>query len=233
MKHRASAMLAALALFACTNEASDDPQTPEQKERLALLTGLPLVFPAQFSLEQAGSPALSALEQDWQVEAIGAASAASLAPHKVLLMAHAPVQTADGLVALDEWVRAGGRLLLLADPKLDWPSDLPLGDRRRPIPFFADTGLLGHWGAVLHGPVADGPVDVKVGERTIGASSPGRFVTEGDDCSLDSDGFIARCRIGEGIVTLVADADFLDADDAGADELGFIRDELAALASDS
>ena len=66
------------------------------------------------------------------------------------------------LVELDQWVRGGGRLLLLADPMLEWPSERPLGDRLRPPPAFADTGLLAHWGLRLERPDSAEPV-----ERTI------------------------------------------------------------------
>ena len=73
----------------------------------------------------------------------------------MLLMAHPLAQPAEALVDLDRWVRDGGRLLLLADPKLDWPSKRALGDTLRPPPAFADTGLLAHWGLRLDAP-ADG-----------------------------------------------------------------------------
>ena len=45
-----------------------------------------------------------------------------------MLLAHPMAQTADALVDLDRWVRGGGRVLLLADPRLEWPSERPLGD---------------------------------------------------------------------------------------------------------
>ena len=47
-------------------------------------------------------------------------------------MAHPLAQPAEDLVALDDWVRGGGRVLLLADPMLEWPSKRPLGDPLRP-----------------------------------------------------------------------------------------------------
>ena len=62
-------------------------------------------------------------------------------------MAHPLAQTAENLVALDQWVRGGGRVLLLADPMLEWPSERPLGDPLRPPPMFMDTGLLAPLGA--------------------------------------------------------------------------------------
>ena len=46
-------------------------------------------------------------------------------------------------------MRAGGRLVLLADPVLRFDSERPLGDRFRPPLRYPDTGLLAHWGLRL------------------------------------------------------------------------------------
>ncbi len=81
------------------------------------------------------------METRYRVTPIGTTDAASLRDGTLLLMAHPLAQTADALVDLDRWVREGGRVLLLADPKLDWPSERPLGDKLRPPPSFADTGF--------------------------------------------------------------------------------------------
>ena len=48
-----------------------------------------------------------------------------------------------------------------------------------------------------------------VGGSLILARAPGRFaVVDEAACSLRAEGFIARCEVGEGIVLMVADADF-------------------------
>ncbi len=142
------------------------PRPAAERPTLALLTSLPLVFGESFGLEGGGSPALTRLEQRYNVVPIGVADAASLEGQELLLMAHPRAQPAEALVELDRWVRGGGQLLLLADPKLDWPSERPLGDRLRPPPAFADTGLLGHWGLTLSGPEPDGPASVGNGDLT-------------------------------------------------------------------
>ena len=59
-------------------------------------------------------------------------------PGGLLLAAQPQALTAERLVALDDWVRAGGRLVLLADPSLRWESSRPLGDRFRPPYAFPD-----------------------------------------------------------------------------------------------
>ena len=122
---------------------------------------------------------------------------------------------AEALVELDAWVRAGGRVMLLADPRLDWHSERPLGDPLRPPPDFADTGLLAHWGLALAGPTIDGPALRRASGREILFVSPGRLTSRGA-CRISDRGLIARCRIGRGRVTVIADSDFLDLAGPGA-----------------
>ena len=128
------------------------PRASADRPTLLLLTSLPLVFAEQFSIEGGGSPALKALETRYRVVPISVADDAELGKGRLLLMAQPRAQPAEDLVALDKWVRGGGRVLLLADPMLEWPSTRPLGDPFRPPPMFADTGLLAHWGLKLDAP---------------------------------------------------------------------------------
>lgn len=226
-----AALLAALGGVAALAIAdrSDTPaviRAPAERPPLALLTSLPLVFGESFGLDSGGSAALTRLEQHYNVVPIGVADAASLSGHRLLLMAHARAQPAEALVDLDRWVRGGGHLLLLADPKLDWHSERPLGDRLRPPPAFADTGLLAHWGLQLSGPTIEGSAPVGNGKLEILAVSPGKLT--GRRCDILGDGFIARCRIGEGVATIIADADFLNGEPQNLD---LLIDELARLES--
>jgi hypothetical protein len=134
------------------------------------------------------------------------------------------------LVALDAWVRRGGRLLLLADPMLEWPSSRPLGDPLRPPPIFMDTGLLAHWALRLDAPDERGPREEKLGGRQILTDSPGRLF---GGCAIGEGGLVARCRIGKGRATIIADADFLDAERLGRSaNLDALLAELAALETD-
>jgi hypothetical protein len=146
-------------------------------------------------------------------------------------MAHPLAQPAEDLVALDDWVRRGGRVLLLADPMLEWPSARPLGDPLRPPAMFMDTGLLAHWGLRLDAPGERGPQPRKLGGRNVLTYSPGSL--EGN-CAISPDRLVARCRIGQGRVTIVADADLIDTEHLGpraAHNLDGLRDELAVLAA--
>lgn len=211
--------LAALAAWAVTGTTDRLGPRPEaERPALALVTSLPLIFSEDFRIEGGGSPALTRLEQRYKIMPIGVADQQSLKGLHLLLMAHARAQPADVLVELDQWVRGGGKLLMLADPKLDWPSERPLGDRLRPQPAFADTGLLAHWGLKLDGPEAEnGP-------------STGHLASSGT-CIVVGGGMIARCPIGSGWVTVIADADFMNVDDSEADSLSVLIGELGRLES--
>jgi hypothetical protein len=205
--------VAALAV-ADRSEAPVAARPPAERPTLALLTSLPLLFGESFSLDSGGSPALTRLDQRYKVVPIGVADAASLNDQTLLLMAHPRAQPAEALAELDQWVRGGGRVLLLADPRLDWPSARPVGDRLRPPPAFADTGLLAHWEVRLSGP---DPSD---------ATSAGRL--ESRRCQISADGLVAHCAVGKGHATIIADADFLNGEPQGLD---LLIAELARLES--
>ena len=220
---------AALALM--PRERADEAVTREKAEKpvLMLLTTLPLLFSEEFTLEGGGSQALTALETRYRVVPIGTTDAASLKQGRLLLLAHPLAQTSDSLVELDRWIRAGGKVLLLADPTLAWPSELPLGDKRRPPPSFADTGLLKHWGLTLGAPAPSGPRRRTIAGNEIVTVSSGRLA---GSCEIESGGFVARCAIGKGRAVLIADADFLNVEDLDGpteSNLRVLLTELAAL----
>ena len=196
---------------------------------MLLLTSLPLVFGEQFSLQGGGSPALKALETRYRVVPISVTAPGDLRKGRLLLMAHPLAQPAEDLVALDQWVRNGGRVMLLADPMLEWPSSRPLGDPLRPPPMFMDTGLLAHWGLRLDAPDERGAKAKKLGGYDVLTVSPGLLF---GGCSISADRLVAHCRIGKGAATVVADADLLDAEDLdarAAHNLDGVLSELARL----
>jgi len=220
---------AALAFTLQDRPFSSTLRSPGQRPVLLLLTSLPLVFSEQFSLQGAGSPALTALETRYRVLPISVTDENELAKGELLLMAHPLAQPAEDLVALDAWVRRGGRVLLLADPMLEWPSSRPLGDPLRPPPMFMDTGLLAHWGLRLDAPEKRGPIFRKLGGQDVLAISPGKL---SGSCDVAADRLVAHCRIGKGVATVVADADLLDIghlDNRGSNNLDGLLSELARL----
>lgn len=193
------------------------PRPVSQRPPLMLLTTLPIIFPEGFILKAPPSPALKALQSCYRVLPISVADAGELDRQRLLLMAQPRAQPAEALVDLDNWVRGGGRVLLLADPALEWPSDRPLGSPLRPPFAFADTGLLSHWGLRLHAPDRLGPAAIRVDGLQLSTQSPGILTGTDHQCSVDASGFIARCRIGSGKATVIADADFANTNSVGGD----------------
>jgi len=202
--------------------------TREDRPVLLLLTSLPLVFTEEFSLDQKGSPLLAALGSRYKVEPVDVTDPATLARAKLMMIAQPHAQTAENLVALDEWVRGGGRLLLFADPMLEWPSERALGDPTRPPPMFADTGLLAHWGLRLDAPDQRGAAKGRIGAHIVLTMSPGSLV---GGCAIEAGGLAARCTIGKGKAVIVADADLLDLEGLGAGASGNAPAVLAQLES--
>lgn len=198
-----------------------------------LLTGLPIAFGEHFTLDSPRSPAFEALSSRYKLVPVSVADSGSLRHGRLLLMAQPLAQPAEMLVELDRWVRGGGRVLLLADPLLEWPSERPLGDLLRPPPAFADTGLLGHWGLRLDAPDVPGPATEVIEGRPVHAQSAGKLVATGTACTVATGGLLARCHIGNGEATVIADADFTYVDRRGeperSDNLSFLLTELARL----
>lgn len=205
----AALIIASALLVAALSSRRSQPSTADArgKPQLLLLTSLPIIFNEDFGLQGGGSPVLKALSKTYRLLPISVTSAEELSKGDLLLIAHAPAQTAENLVALDDWVRRGGRVLLLADPLLEWPSKRPLGDPLRPAPMFMDTGLLAHWGLRLDAPDERGVSARKLGSYQVVTASPGRLT---GSCAIEDQGLAALCRIGRGEAIVIADADFLD-----------------------
>lgn len=202
------AALVALLTVACreTNTPPAGPST--DKPSVALLTSLPLMFGEGFTLDAPPHPAMQRLERDFAVTPIDGPE--QLPPRGVLLAAQPQALTAERLVALDKWVRDGGRMLLLADPQLAWESERPLGDALRPPFAYPDTGLLEHWGLRLTSPDESGPAVRQLGGEEVLTSSPGRLTRVGrSSCTVAPDGLVARCTVGKGRAVVIADADFI------------------------
>jgi hypothetical protein len=222
------AAAAALLLVSC-REANSARTADQPRPELFLLTALPLVWSEDFGLDQPGSPALERLQQDYRVTPVDLPS--DLPDGALLLAAQPRALPAEELVALDKWVRAGGRMLLLADPMLEWPSELPLGDRRRAPMGYADTGLLKRWGLRLDAPEQRGSKQAAIGGQAVLTASPGTLVALGKGCDLAGGGLVARCRIGKGEAIVIADADILNVGSEGRDDgnLAALVSQLASL----
>lgn len=143
-------------------------------------------------------------------------NSATLGGLRLLLIAQPRALSGEENVALDGWVRTGGRLLLFADPMMTGHSRFALGDRRRPQDIVLLSPILARWGLKLEYLEGQQPVAHLVGAGGIAlpVNLPGRLVPTGSDseCSLSGDGILAQCRIGQGRATIMADAMLLDLD---------------------
>ena len=126
----------------------------------------------------------------------------------------------DENVALDNWVRSGGKLLLFADPMLTRESAFPLGDRRRPQDIALVSPILARWGLELHfddsqpaAPRENTGEGVPVALPGVLAAIPGGV---GAQCQIGPEGLIARCKIAKGQALIVADAALLEPEEASA-----------------
>ena len=125
-------------------------------------------------------------------------------------------------VALDNWVKGGGRLLLLADPALTAESAYSIGDQRRPQAIVLLSPILTRWGLRLEFDDAQtfGERQVKVMDVAVPVNLPGRLVlASGTHCRRWADGLAVSCAIGKGRVIALADAALLDQDDPDGSRL--------------
>jgi hypothetical protein len=206
--------LSSLLAYAFTRPAPDGP-----KPILGLMTTLPLQWSeggveADLAEDAQPHPAFARLSQSYDVQPLD--DVRDLAERRMLLLAQPRAFSPKEFVQLDGWVRKGGRILILADPALQWGSLYPLGDKRRPLFTSMLSPLFTHWGLELVLPIADAePMAIrKIGDLSIRTQTPGEWLKIGRGgsarCALSEGGLVADCRIGKGRALLVADADLLD-----------------------
>lgn len=142
-----------------------------------------------------------------------------LEPVDLLVVAQPRPLVPEENVALDAWVRAGGHLLMFADPMLTQESAFALGDRRRPQDVALVSPILARWGLELQfDDTQPGGLRESAGEGLpINLAGTFKAIPGGHeaDCAIARDGLIARCGIGQGQATLVADAALLEPEDDG------------------
>ncbi|GMM93273.1 DUF4350 domain-containing protein [Qipengyuania sp. MTN3-11] len=172
------------------------------------------------------------IEADHRLQPIDTLAAETLSGVDLLLLAQPRALSPAENVALDDWVRGGGRVLLFADPMLTRHSHFPIGDRRRPQDVVLLSPILGRWGLELTFDAGqpEGERDIATPDGALPVNLTGRFQPrEGGEaaCATEADGVIASCRIGRGRAVLVADAALLDGEDGAVDEQR--RERLTAL----
>jgi hypothetical protein len=187
---------------------------------VGLFSSLPIIFSDSPDL---GTELRGDVPPVWALGVIGDYSNGTILPldtldtsrlHGVrkLVIAQSRALSPQENVALDEWVRGGGRVLVFTDPLLTEPSRYPLGDPRRPQAMAMLSPILARWGLKLEFDEAQTPGERQV--DVLGVSMPvemaGRFKLLGTpDCTLEGDGLLARCKVGAGQVQAFADAQVL------------------------
>ncbi len=137
--------------------------------------------------------------------------------HRLVMAQPRPLSPQEN-VALDQWVRAGGQLLLLADPALTEDSSFAIGDPRRPQSVVLLSPILRRWGLELQFDEAQpfGEQQRMIGGVALPVNLPGHFrILAPRDCAALGDAVAVRCSIGKGQVIALADAALLEREDAG------------------
>lgn len=150
------------------------------------------------------------------VDHLAGTGSGGLAGLKRLVMAQPRPLSPEENVALDEWVRGGGQVLLLADPMLTEDSDFSVGDRRRPQDVVLLTPILRRWGLEPQFDESQpiGEVRQEVMGQQIPVNLPGRFlIIDAKSCRAWGEGVAASCAIGKGRVIGLADAAVLERED--------------------
>lgn len=234
------AILAVISLGACGEEdensaagsVASGSARSETLPKLGLMTSLPLYWSLEADLDELASGAAQVpwqrvtLEKAYRLEPLD-----TLSPIAALNKDEDPVHPLADLdqlaviqprglspsdnVALDKWVRAGGKLLLVLDPALSGEYELPLGDPRRPVGSALIPPVLKRWGLAMTFDERQAlePVEVALGDRpillelfgtlSIGEADPQATIP---DCKLSAGDAIAQCNLEQGRITVVADA---------------------------
>ncbi len=225
----------------------DAASADAEKPKLAVFTSLPLFWQESDDLGamlNSSTPAHwwvthSAKRYDLQpLDALMAddtGGPAPLAGQTRLVLAQPRPLAPRELVNLDDWLRAGGKALIFADPLLTWDSRFSLGDKRRPADTIMLSPLFARWGLSLE---VDEMTEAAEAEIALpdGATLPlrafGRFALSapsqaGDRCQLSAEAVLALCSIGKGRALLVADSALLE---PGNEAHGDVADQLSKMA---
>jgi hypothetical protein len=213
-------LIAAVALV-LAGFAASRPDDTGPKPDLAMMTTLPLQWSeggieADLAEDAEPHPAFVRLSRQYEIQPIDDLMAWKPKPKQLLLLAQPRAFSPQELVRLDAWVQQGGRVLILADPALQWGSLYALGDRRRPLFTSMLSPLFTYWGIELVLPMTDEkPVAVRsIGSFQIRTPTPGEWLPKDSSgkapCVITAQNLLADCRIGKGRALLVADADLLD-----------------------
>ena len=213
-----AAILGSLLYFGTTKGAEENSRRPT----LMIMSSIPLQWGEATMAKVAKgeaqpSPLLEALAEQSRPVLIDDFQKLGQPSKTPLMMIQPRALAPRELVQLDDWVRKGGTAIIFADPALDWPSDYPLGDQRRPLFTSLLNPLFRHWGVELALPVTESnnaEVATSAGNYALTLKSPGILVRPKNPkatarCTIRKDEFIANCVVGKGRALIIADVDML------------------------
>lgn len=218
-------LLAMMMLFfiQCVPASTSDTTTELKKPiTIKLMTSLPIIWGEGGSMQDilSGASEPASIYQHWRdryaMEPVDSLEGLSRETTDIVLLVQPRAMAPADLADLDGWIRNGGNAIIMTDPDLIWPSELPLGDPRRPLSSGLLSPLLKHWGLELVSQDnADELVELEFADQKIVTVGVGNFQSLGKQmpekvvCNFSAAGFIAECQIDRGRVILIADADFL------------------------
>ena len=217
--------------------AQELPRDPPAENDLAVMGTIPLYWGERSDMAElldGGAPghwARPLIEQSWRLRPLDYLSAEALSGYSRLLLAQPRGFSAEENVALDAWVRGGGRVLLFADPMMTGHSRFAIGDRRRPQDVTLLSPILTHWGLELQFDEAqpegrnmrDSVPPSK--ELSLPVELAGELVLRApaQDCALLGAGIAAECELGDGFALVVADAALFDGEQPGEGASGALE----------
>jgi len=225
------ALLGGAAFWLASDRNAPDPE-PVTKPELGLMTSLPLYWPIGVGVDQIAS---GDFEQPWAREQIEERFLIrpldTLSPMPGLGQNDPEIDPLEGLshlaviqprglspadnVALDQWVRSGGTLLIALDPALTGHYPVSFADPRHPALSVAIPPVIDRWGLAIayedhtgHDHALEvSPNFVDLGDGKLPVQMPGVVaIGEDADCIIAADQIVVRCTIGEGVAVIVADA---------------------------
>jgi len=205
--------------------AAEDAEVGVQRARpaLGLFSSLPLYWGEAGQLSDLLGPeaplswARQAIERSYRLKPLDLLDEQRIAETERLLIAQPRILGPSENLALDQWVRRGGRLLLFADALFTGESRFGVGDPRRPQDVALLSPILARWGLELRfdesQPAGERAVELAP-DIALPVDLAGQFgllsSQEGDMCLVSADGLVAQCAIGAGQAVLVADAALLE-----------------------
>lgn len=232
--HRARlrrSLLAVLAVIAAAGVAIGLAAMQRQPpHRIGLFTSLPILWTETESVgdlvKQAQSPHWARAELARYGEVVPLDTLLRLDRTDRLVLAQPRPLSPEENVELDRWVRAGGSVLVFADPLLTEVSAFPLGDRRRPQDTVLLSPILNRWGLRLEfdseNEFEEGPQRMMGGDVPV--NMPGSLIiTNPAQCRAWGEGFLATCKVGQGRVVVLADASVLERRDVWGIQVPALR----------